>query len=205
MSLEGYVFAERPAPEGAPLLFAFHGTGGDERQWLALGAELVPAAHVIAPRGDVPEFGALRFFRRKAEGVYDMADLAHRTIAMAGFVDAHRKRLKAPRVIGLGYSNGANILASTVFKWPELFDDIVLMHPLIPWAPDAGADLSRLRTLITAGRNDPIGPPKLTQALADFFGTYAKFVALEWHPGGHELRPSEFEAARRFLLTESAQ
>ena len=53
------------------------------------------------------------------------------------------------RVIGLGYSNGANILASVIFARPELFDDAVLMHPLIPWTPepapvrDAGADHRR--------------------------------------------------------------
>jgi phospholipase/carboxylesterase len=199
MSLEGYNFAERPARHGAPLLFAFHGTGGGETQLLPLAAELAPEAHVIAPRGDVSEGGALRFFRRKAEGVYDMADLAARTQTLAGFVEAHKRRLQPSRVIGLGYSNGANILASTLFQQPNLFDDVVLMHPLIPWTLDPGADLSGLRALVTAGRNDPICPPALTQALAAYFAERAKAAALEWHPGGHELRPSEIEAARRFL------
>ena len=199
MSLDAYVFAERPAPLGAPLLFAFHGTGGDETQLFGLGAQVMPGAHVIAPRGDVSEGGALRFFRRRAEGVYDMADLAARTRAMAGFVQAHRRRLQAARVIGLGYSNGANILASTLFADPTLFSDAVLMHPLIPWALDGKLELQGLRALVTAGRNDPICPAALTQSLVDYLKAHAKSAAVEWHAGGHELRPTEIAAASRFL------
>jgi len=199
MSLDAYAYAERPAPLGAPLLFAFHGTGGDETQLFGLGAQVMPGAHVIAPRGDVSEGGALRFFRRRAEGVYDMADLAMRTRAMTGFVQAHRKRLQAARVVGLGYSNGANIVASTMFADPTLFSDVVLMHPLVPWALDGKLDLSGLRALITAGRNDPICPAPLTQSLVDYLSVHAKSAIVEWHPGGHELRPTEIAAASRFL------
>ena len=67
--------------------------------------------------------GAARFFRRTGEGVYDMDDLAR----------AHRQRwpassgrmsqaAKPSQVLGLGYSNGANILASVLFADPALFD-----------------------------------------------------------------------------------
>ena len=45
--------------------------------------QLSPKAGVVSPRGDVSEHGAARFFRRTAEGVYDMADLAQRTETMA--------------------------------------------------------------------------------------------------------------------------
>ena len=69
MSGERYHYAEQPASAGAPLLLVFHGTGGDEHQFFGLGRQLLPAARVIAPRGDVSENGALRFFRRKAEGL----------------------------------------------------------------------------------------------------------------------------------------
>ena len=82
---------------------------------MPLVRELMPGAAIVAPRGDVSEHGALRFFRRRGEGVYDMADLAARTAAMAGFVEAHAAIAAPSRVIGLGYSNGANILASVIF------------------------------------------------------------------------------------------
>ena len=118
-----------------------------------------------APRGDVSEFGAARFFRRTGEGVYDMDDLAVRTTKMAAFVRAHRDAAKPSAVIGLGYSNGANILASVLFADPALFDAAVLMHPLIPFEPEIEGDLAGKRMLITAGRRDPICPPDLTSRL----------------------------------------
>jgi phospholipase/carboxylesterase len=199
MSLDAYIYRERSMPEGVPLFLAFHGTGGDESQFFGLAAELAPQADVIAPRGDVSEHGAARFFRRKAEGVYDMEDLAARTQKMAGFVAAHRARLKSSKVIGLGYSNGANILASTALARPDLFDEIVLMHPLIPWRPQDDARLEGWRVLVTAGRSDPICPAPLTLELADFLRKNVASLDLEWHPGGHELRSNELDAAARFL------
>jgi phospholipase/carboxylesterase len=201
MSLDSYVFRERPKPEGSPLFLALHGTGGDENQFFGLADELMPDADIIAPRGDVSEHGSARFFRRKAEGVFDMDDLAARTEKMAGFVEAHRARLRPSRVIGLGYSNGANILTSTALGRPDLFDAVVLLHPLIPWRPQNDARLKGLRVLITAGRNDPICPAPMTLALADFFRANAKSLDLEWHPGGHELRSNEIDAAARFLTS----
>ena len=76
MSKQSYVFNSLPGQPGAPLVIVAHGTGGDENQLLSLGRDLVPDAAIVSPRGDVSEHGANRFFRRAAEGVYDMADLA---------------------------------------------------------------------------------------------------------------------------------
>jgi phospholipase/carboxylesterase len=35
--------------------------------------------------------------------------------------------------------------------------------------------------------------------LADYFKRQGDQVTLEWHPGGHEIRPNEIEAIKRFL------
>ncbi len=199
MITEAYHYVEKPAAPGAPLLFTFHGTGGNEQQFLGLAAELLPQAHVISPRGDVSEHGALRFFKRTGEGVYDMADLATRTQQMAGFMAANCERLKPSKVVALGYSNGANILASVMFSHAELVHDAILMHPLIPFKAPANAGLAQARVLVTAGKRDPICPPSMTQALVDYFRAQGSVVMEHWHEGGHELRPSEVEAASRFL------
>lgn len=196
--MDGYTFLEERTRAGAPLLFSFHGTGGTELQFAGIAAELLPEAGHIAPRGDVSEMGALRFFRRRAEGVYDMEDLAARTEAMAAFLAAQKARLAAPRVIGMGYSNGANLLASVAFNAPGLLDDLILMHPLIPFRP-ARAALSGTRVLITAGRRDPICPAAVTEALAAYLREDGAEVRLSWHPGGHEIRPAEIGAAAAFL------
>jgi phospholipase/carboxylesterase len=177
MSKEAYIHEALPGSPGAPLLFLFHGTGGDEHQLVSLGRELLPAASLISPRGDVSEMGAARFFRRTGEGVYDMDDLARATQKMAGFVRDHAAG--ASKVFGLGYSNGANILASTLFAAPQLFDAAVLMHPLIPFAPKIAGSLAGKRMLITAGRRDPICPPGLTSRLDAYLRDAGAEVSLE--------------------------
>jgi len=199
MSADSYVHRRIPGQPGAPLLFLFHGTGGNEDQLPGLGRELLPAAGLVSPRGDVSEFGAARFFRRTGEGVYDMADLARSTAKMAGFVKAHADAEKPEALIGLGYSNGANILASVLFSAPGLFDAAVLMHPLIPFKPEIGERMGGKHILITAGRRDPICPPDLTEALRGYLQAAGADVTLVWHEGGHEIRPNEIAAARDFL------
>ena len=193
------IAARSEGAAGAPLLLTFHGTGGNERQFHELGQALLPGAHVVSPRGDVSEHGALRFFRRTGEGVYDMEDLARRTAAMGDFVAEEIARTGARRVVGLGYSNGANILASVMFARPELFTDAVLLHPLIPFVPAPQPGLAGRRVLITAGRQDPICPAPMTQALAGWLERQGAEVALHWHPGGHEVARTEWEAVQGFL------
>ncbi|MEM1301940.1 MAG: alpha/beta hydrolase [Pseudomonadota bacterium] len=178
---------------GKPLLFAFHGTGGDERQFFDLAQSLVPDVGVVSPRGDVSEMGAARFFKRTGEGVYDMADLARATAKMADFIAAHKANYPDSPVYAFGYSNGANILAAVLMARPDLFDRIGLLHPLIPWTP-APVDLTDKKVLITSGQRDPIAPQKATARLTDWFETNKATVTTALHPGGHELQRNEVDA-----------
>lgn len=189
---------EGGAPE-APLFFTFHGTGGNETQFHGLASQLVPNARVISPRGDVMEGHMARYFRRTGEGVYDMADLAQRTDAMANFMAEEKARTNTTRTLGLGYSNGANILAAVALKQPDIVNDVILMHPLIPWNPDPQPGLNSKRILITAGKRDPICPPNLTQSLADYLTDQGAEVMLHWHEGGHEIAQAELGAIQSFL------
>lgn len=201
MTTDSYVFAEHPGESpGSPVFFLFHGTGGNEHQFLDLGPQLLPGARLVAPRGDVSEGGALRYFRRLAEGHYDMADLGRAVAKMTEFVRGRRGA--ARRVVGLGYSNGANILAAVQFAAPDLFDATVLLHPLIPFDPDPQPALAGRQVLITAGRRDPICPPEATQRLADWYIAQGAGLELVWHEGGHELRQEELLAARDFLARQ---
>jgi phospholipase/carboxylesterase len=200
---ETYHFAEVAAAHGAPLLFLFHGTGGDETDLIDLGKQLLPDAHLIAPRGDVSEGGALRFFKRAGEGVYDMADLARATSKMTAFIGGHVERLAPSSVSALGYSNGANILASVLFDDPRRIDRAVLMHPLIPFEPIAQPGLEGRDVLITAGRRDPISPGALTERLSEYFAAQGARTTVSWHEGGHELRREELLAVQQFLSSSA--
>lgn len=192
--MASYHFAEKTGTEGAPLIFTFHGTGGDQNQFHCIAQQLVPGAHVISPLGDVSEYGAARYFRRTGEGVYDMEDLAQRTGAMARFMTEQKRRLGATGVMALGYSNGANILASVLLSHPEIVDRAALMHPLVPWHPAPQPGLKGRRVLVTAGRNDTICPPSMTQQLNDYLTSQQVLLTEFWTNGGHGIEQSEIQA-----------
>ncbi len=202
MAIDAYHALTKPPAEGAPLVFALHGTGGDEHQFFGLAQEILPEAGIISPRGDVSEHGAARFFKRTGEGVYDMADLAMRTKQMAGFVQAHKEANPGSPAYGFGYSNGANILASVVLKHAGLFERVGLLHPLIPWQPDANPGLAGLKVLITAGQNDPICPWPMSERLIRYFEAEGAKVTTAVHTGGHGILESELTELAR-LLTAS--
>lgn len=189
----------RAGAPGSPILFAFHGTGGDENQFFDFAGDLIPGATIVSPRGDVSEYGAARFFRRTGEGVYDMADLARATDKMAAFVERLKQEHQASAVYGFGYSNGANILANMLIEKGALFDRAGLLHPLIPFAPKPQPGLKGVKTLITAGERDPICPAPLTQRLQAYLEGQGAEASIVWHSGGHELRPQEVEALTRFF------
>jgi len=195
---DSYHFVDIPgASDDAPAFFLFHGTGGNEHQFTDLAAELKPGARRIGVRGDVSEGGALRYFKRVGEGRYDMADLARATRKLAGFIGANRGA--AGDVLGLGYSNGANILASMLFEAPEQLDAAVLMHPLIPFTPRPQPGLKGKRVMITAGRRDPIAPVHSAELLVAYFREQGAETTVFWHEGGHEIRREELLAARDWL------
>jgi phospholipase/carboxylesterase len=202
MVLDSHIHLFRPGKDGDPrTLLMLHGTGDDEASFAGLGPILAPGAAVLSVRGNVSENGLNRFFRRRAEGVYDMDDLAFRTAALGAFVEAaiRHYEIDRDRLIGVGYSNGANILANLLFQEPSLMPAAVLMHPLIPFAP---ADQPGV--LITAGEHDPICPPAMTRALHGYFEGQGAAAELVFHPGGHELQEAELDAARRFVAARPA-
>ena len=194
MSKDLYQALVRAPQSARPLVFAFHGTGGDEHQLFELAGELVAGGGVVSPRGDVSEMGAARFFRRAAEGIYDMEDLARATEKMITFIEAHRSEYPGHPVYGFGYSNGANILASVFLKRPDLFEAVGLLHPMVTWEPEVNPQLKGRKVLVTAGRRDPITPLTMSERLIKWLSENGAVVTSDIHEGGHELRNSELTA-----------
>ena len=73
----GFIHRIVPAQSTQPLptLLLLHGTGGSESDLISLSQALLPGAALLSPRGKVLENGMPRFFRRLAEGVFDLEDL----------------------------------------------------------------------------------------------------------------------------------
>ena len=99
MSTDSYIHFHQAPQADAPLVFTFHGTGGDEHQFPGLINRILPEAGIVSPRGDVSEYGAARFFKRTGEGVYDMADLAERTAKMPENAPSMSKKARMPSVV----------------------------------------------------------------------------------------------------------
>jgi predicted esterase len=189
--------------QSARTLLLLHGTGGNERDLLALGRELDPKASLLSPRGQVLENGMPRFFRRLAEGVFDLEDLKRRTDQLANFVTAAAKHYQfaADQVIAVGYSNGANIAASLLLLRPQTLRGAVLFRALVPLIPTAPPDLSSVRIWIGAGDKDPIIPTSESQRLADVLRRSGADVTVRFFNAGHNLTNNEIETARDWLKT----
>src|SRR2546421_2947887 len=184
-------------------LFLLHGTGGNERDLIPLGRELDPNAALLSPRGKVLENGMPRFFRRLAEGVFDLEDLKKRTSELADFLAAAAQHygFASDNVVAVGYSNGANIAASMLLLRPEILSDAILFRAMVPLIPETQPNLSSVRVWIGAGTNDPIIPASETKQLTELLRGGGADVTIRFVQGGHELTHDDVQAAREWLTT----
>ncbi len=182
-------------------LLLLHGTGGNERDLIPLGRELDPRAALLSPRGKVLENGMPRFFRRLAEGVFDLEDLKIRTNELADFVAAAAQHygFASDNVIAVGYSNGANIAASMLLLRPEILRGAVLFRAMVPLVPENLPDLSSVHVWIGAGSEDPIIPTSETQRLVELLRSARADVTLRFFNAGHGLTSSDVEIAKHWL------
>jgi predicted esterase len=182
-------------------LLLLHGTGGNERDLIPLGRELDPNAALLSPRGKVLENGMPRFFRRLAEGVFDLEDLKHRTNELADFVAAAAQHdgFATDQLVAVGYSNGANIAASMLLLRAEIMQTAILFRAMVPLIPDTLPDLSSVHVWIGAGDQDPIIPPSEAQSLVELLRRAKAEVTIRFFNAGHGLTNGDVVTARDWL------
>lgn len=199
----GFVHRFEPGEGSAAgwTLLLLHGTGGNEDDLLPLGRMLLSGAALLSPRGKVLEHGMPRFFRRLAEGVFDQADLAHRSAELAAFVrDAGAAYgIDPARTIAVGFSNGANVGASMMLRHPGVVRRGVLIRAMVPFVPGAPVDLSGHDVLLLQGRMDPLVPPANTDELAGILRDAGALVDVEWQPAGHALTMGDVRVATEWI------
>ncbi len=197
----GFTHHYIPSEQGGPTLLLLHGTGGDENDLLDLGRMLNPNAGLLSPRGKVLENGMPRFFRRLAEGVFDMPDLIERTHELADFVGIASRTygFDATRVIAVGFSNGANIAASMLLLRPQVLGAAVLLAPTVPFVPENLPQLTGKQVFIGAGRRDQMVPQQNTERLVELLQQAGASVEAHWHNGGHMITHEEVREAKAWL------
>lgn len=201
-ALDLHVHRWEPAEHAnLPALLLLHGTGGDENDLLPLGRMLLPGAALLSVRGNVLEHGAPRFFRRLAEGVFDMEDLHRRTAELGDFVEAAAERYGVPlsSLHAVGYSNGANVAASLLLARPAVLAGGSLFRAMMPFEPGALPVLHGKRVLISAGEFDSMIPRAGSERLAAALREAGAEVELVWQPGSHGLTQWDVSAGRQFF------
>ena len=182
-------------------LLLLHGTGGNEHDLIRLGRELDPNAALLSPRGKILEHGMPRFFRRLAEGVFDVEDLKLRTNELADFVTAAAKHynLAAGQIVAVGYSNGANIAAAMLLLRPEILSAAILFRAMVPLIPDNLPDLSSVRIWIGAGDQYPIVPASEARRLVELLRRAGADVTIRFANATHALINDEVKTAGHWL------
>lgn len=203
-TLLGFTHRYQPGtkPDSATLLL-LHGTGGNEEDLLPLADMIAPEAAVLSPRGKVLEHGMPRFFRRLAEGVFDLDDLRARTSELAEFVDAAARayQFDPRRVYATGFSNGANIAASLLLLSPRTLAGGILLRSMVPLVPDPLPDLRGTAVLLSNGTRDPFASREKVERLASLLRESGADVTQFWQPGGHELTRADIAAARDWFAS----
>ncbi|SDE93178.1 phospholipase/carboxylesterase [Bhargavaea beijingensis] len=182
---------------GKPTLLLLHGTGGTERDLLPIGNMIDPDAGILSVRGDVLENGMPRFFRRLAEGVFDLEDLVRRTKDLNNFISkaADDYGFDRKNVIAVGYSNGANIAANLMFHYADALRGAILHHPMVPIRDQELPALTGTSVFIGAGTNDPICPVDEAKDLRSLLEGAGAEVQIHWENFGHSLTRTEIQAA----------
>lgn len=184
---------------GKPPLLVLHGSGGDEHDLLPLAERIAPGHALLSPRGKVNEGGITRFFRRNADGAWDIGDFQSRASELAGFLKGAQTAYRLGKPIVLGYSNGANIGWSLLLKEPAALAGAILLRAMLPFDPRPLPDLRGIPVLLIAAHDDELIPVERAGLLAALLGEAGADVTYEVLQAGHGLTLEDLKLAAEWL------
>jgi predicted esterase len=183
------------------VLLLLHGTGGNEEDLISIGKMISPGSAILSPRGKVLENGMPRFFRRLAEGVFDLEDLNYRTNELADFVNNASRiyGFDLSQTIAIGFSNGANIGASMFLLRPEVLCGAILFRVMVPLEPETIPDLSSKQIILCEGTYDPIVTQQEAKRLFLLLEKYRAKISLRWIKSSHNLTQEDILIAKEWF------
>ena len=195
-----YIYLEKNKKR---LIILLHGTGGNENSLLSLGEYIDENASLLGVRGNIDENGLNRFFKRLRPGVFDIENLYYETENLSNFIEklVGDEAFNIDEVVLLGYSNGANILGSLLFRKNLAIKAAILMHPMVPTREVLISNPKETKILITAGVNDSMVPVGETKELFDILAKNYKKSTLEWFNQGHGIGKQEIDFIKEWYKT----
>lgn len=186
-------------------LVLFHGTGGNEFDLIPLAIQIDPQANILSFRGRIMENGMPRFFRRLAPGVFDIPNLIEETQHALKTLDelVAKYQLNQEALILVGYSNGANMIASMLLHQKMSQAKAILLRAMTPLKEVKVNDLSQTKILLLSGKYDHIMPTDSVQELAQMFTQRKAHMQLVWLEQGHELSTTDIQHARQWVQSLS--
>ncbi|WP_157017415.1 VOC family protein [Mesorhizobium xinjiangense] len=155
-------------PDGATLVL-LHGTGGNEADLMPIARRIAPHSALLGVRGRATEEGTNRWFRRVDATTFDQQDIRGEAEAFAAFVEGAVTGygLDPDKLVFLGYSSGANMLAAVIQLHPGVVRRAVLLRGIQPLEKPPAVDLSDTSVLVLTGRDDALArnAPALANAL----------------------------------------
>jgi phospholipase/carboxylesterase len=177
-------------PDGTTLVL-LHGTGGNEADLMPIARRIAPQSTLLGVRGRATEEGANRWFRRVDATTFDQQDIRGEAEAFAAFVEGAVTGygLDPDKLVFLGYSNGANMLAAVIQLHPGVVRRAILLRGIQPLEKPPAVDLSDTSVLVLTGRDDAFA--RNAPALADALMAQGAHVDSLQLSANHELAAAD--------------
>lgn len=178
-----------------------HGVGGDENDMTQVGQLIDPDASRISPKGKVTVDGHARYFTRRDDASFDPIEVGRETDDLALFITELEKQrpLLGTKLVAIGYSNGANMIASLLAKHPTMIKKAILFRGMLPIEFSEHPALKGIDILLVNGDADPIMNRDRVAQLEAFLTEHGANVSLQWIAAGHQLTREDIAIASHWL------
>jgi len=177
------------------LIIVLHGTGGNETSLVPLAQYIDENSSILGIKGNIKENGLNRYFKRIKPGIFDERSLLEETEKLNSFINDFiaDKKFEYSNIVIMGYSNGANILGSLLFRYTNAFKAAILIRPMIPTKIIKPVNQEKQKILITYSSNDPLVKSQESQELGNILINHNGLVDLQEYTSGHQINQIELE------------
>ena len=178
-----------------------HGTGADENDLIPLVRYLNPTYNILSPRGNVSENGMNRFFKRYGMGNYDIDNLVLETSNLKSFIEQAtiNYELDPNQIVGLGFSNGANILESLIQLYGKVLNKVILLSPVFLQPNVEFSNLDGVEIFVATSDLDPYVKNNENHLLISKLKDAGANIYVHQHNFGHQINQTVLDDLKKWL------